>query len=148
MQVYVRVDVLTSSDAAAAAAHLFDDPIDVAALAAFLADERHHLLIGYIDDRPAGFLTAIELLHPDKPKPEMFLYELGVNEPDRGRGVASALMQRLVRLCEERGCREMFVLTDENNEAARATYKKAGGEAEPAGLMFTWDWSESGHPGS
>jgi ribosomal protein S18 acetylase RimI-like enzyme len=145
---HMRVDVVTSSDAAAEAAHLFDDPVDVAALAAFLADERHHLLIGYVDDHPAGFLTAVELLHPDKPKPEMFLYELGVQEQDRGRGAATALLQRLVGLCQERGCGEMFALTDEGNQAARATYAKAGGEAEPAGVMFTWDWNPSTHHGS
>ena len=32
----------------------------------------------------------------------------------------------------------MFALTDEDNAAARATYTKARGEAQPAGIMFTW----------
>ena len=49
-------------------------------------------------------------------------------------------MQRLVHLCHERGCGEMFVLTDEDNAAAQATYRRAGGRPEPAGLMFHWDW--------
>jgi ribosomal protein S18 acetylase RimI-like enzyme len=55
---------------------------------------------------------------------------------DRRRGVATALMQRLVQLCQERGCREMFALTEEDNDAALATYRRAGGKAEPAGVMF------------
>jgi len=84
----VEVEALGPGDAqkAADAAHLFDHPLDVAALDAFLADPRHHLLIASVAGRPAGFVTAIELLHPDKPRPEMLLYyELGVDQPFRRR---------------------------------------------------------------
>jgi ribosomal protein S18 acetylase RimI-like enzyme len=137
----VRVEVVVSSEAAAEAAALFDDPVDEEATIAFLADERHHLLVGYIGGQPAGFVTGVELLHPDKPRPEMFLYELEVAPAYRRRGVARALMQRLVHLCHERACGEMFTLTGEENEAAQATYRAAWGEAEPAGIMFHWDWS-------
>jgi ribosomal protein S18 acetylase RimI-like enzyme len=136
----VHVEVVVSPEVAAEAATLFDDPIDRPAIDAFLADERHHLLIGYVGGRPAGFATAIELLHPDKPQPEMFLYELGVGSEHRRRGVATALMRRLIQLCHERGCSEMFVLTDEDNAAGMATYRRAGGKPESAGVMFTWDW--------
>ena len=136
----IHIEVTPSADRVAEAAALFDHPIDVRATAAFLADDRHHLLLGYVDGRPAGFVTAIELLHPDKPRPEMFLYELGVEPEFRRRGVATALMQRLVQLCHERGCGEMFVLTDDENVAAHATYRRAGGKPEPAGVMFHWEW--------
>ena len=134
----LHVEIVTSKAATADAAHLFDDPVDDTASGAFLDDERHHLLIAYVGDEPAGFVTGVELFHPDKTKPEMFLYELGVDEAYRGRGVATGLLQRLVDLCRERGCGSMFALTDEDNAAARATYTKAGGEAQPAGVMFTW----------
>jgi ribosomal protein S18 acetylase RimI-like enzyme len=134
----LRVEIVTSAEAVADAAHLFDDPVDSAASDSFLADARHHLLIAYVGDDPAGFVTAVELFHPDKPEPEMFLYELGVDEPFRGRGLAGALLLRLLDLCRERGCGSMFALTDEDNAAARATYTKAGGESQPAGIMFTW----------
>jgi ribosomal protein S18 acetylase RimI-like enzyme len=70
----------------------------------------------------------------------MFLYELGVGSEHRGRGVATALIKRLVQLCHERGCCEMFVLTDEDNAAGIATYRRAGGKPESAGVMFAWDW--------
>lgn len=124
------------------AAHLFDDPIDAPAVRAFLADPRHHLLIASVDGEPAGFVTAIELLHPDKKRPEMFIYELGVDERFRRRGAATALLARLKDLCVERGCREMFVLTDDENEAALRTYRKAGAGREPDSVMFLWSWPE------
>jgi ribosomal protein S18 acetylase RimI-like enzyme len=144
----VHVEEASSSDMVLAATGLFDDQPDPAATAAFLADERHHLLIGYIDGMPAGFVSAIELLHPDKPRPELFVYELGVADAHRGRGVATALMTRVVELCDERQCGEMFVLTDEANVAAQATYRRAGGVAVPAGVMFEWHWPRDGHTAS
>ena len=123
------------------AAHLFDHEVDESAVRAFLEDDRHHLLVAYVEERPAGFVTAVELLHPDKPKPEAFLYELGVDSEFRRMGVATALLDELTRLCRERGCGEMFVLTDEANEAALATYAKAGGRREADQVMFYWAWS-------
>lgn len=129
-------------DKVARAAHLFDDPIDMPAVHAFLADARHHLLIASEDGEPAGFVSAIELLHPDKERPEMFIYELGVDERFRRHGAATALLERLKERCVERGCREMFVLTDDQNEAAMRTYRKAGGGREPDSVMFLWSWPE------
>jgi ribosomal protein S18 acetylase RimI-like enzyme len=136
----VQVEELGPGDdeKVAQAAHLFDDAVDAAAARAYLADPRHHLLLASVDDTPAGFVTAIELLHPDKERPEMFLYELGVDERFRRRGVATALLERLVELCAERGCREMFVLTDEDNVAAMASYRKAGGRREPDSVLWLW----------
>jgi ribosomal protein S18 acetylase RimI-like enzyme len=136
----VRVEVVTAVAEVLEAAGLFDHPVDERATEAFLTDGRHHLLIGYLGERPAGFVSAVELLHPDKPQPEAFLYELGVDPEHRRRGVATALMARLIELCRARGCGELFVLTDDDNEAARATYAAAGGRYEPAGLLFHWDW--------
>ncbi len=82
-------------DRVAAAEALFDDAIDAETTRAFLADERHHLLVAFDGEAPAGFVTGVELLHPDKPGPEMFLYELGVDEAFRGRGIGRALVEAL-----------------------------------------------------
>jgi ribosomal protein S18 acetylase RimI-like enzyme len=122
------------------AAHLFDDPVDAGAVAAYLADPRHHLLIASVEDTAAGFVTGIELLHPDKERPEMFIYELAVDERFHQRGVATALLQRLKEICGDRGCRGMFVLTDEDNMAAMATYRRAGAEREPDSVLWLWSW--------
>lgn len=136
----VRVDEWRAADAgrAGAVAHLFDDALDPHALEAFLVDDRHHLLIASIGGEPAGMVTAVELLHPDKPRPEMFLYELGVDASFRRRGVATALLRGLLDLSRARGCGDVFVLADETNGAADATYRRAGGTPEPGQVMFTW----------
>jgi ribosomal protein S18 acetylase RimI-like enzyme len=120
------------------AEHLFDDPVDVEATRRFLANEANHLLIAYVDGDPAGFVTGTELTHPDKPAPELFLNELGVDAAFRGRGIARQLVADLWRLAQERGCRGMWVLTDEDNEAAQRVYAGAGGTQLPAEVMFQW----------
>jgi ribosomal protein S18 acetylase RimI-like enzyme len=104
----------------------FDEALRPEEVSRFLADERHHLLLGYLDHRPAGFLSAVEIFHPDK-RAELFLNEIGVFEEARRRGVATALVEELKQLGRERGCSEIWVLTDEGNRPATALYKATGG---------------------
>jgi ribosomal protein S18 acetylase RimI-like enzyme len=105
----------------------------------FLADERHHLLLGYVDDRPAGFVSAVEVFHPDK-RPELFLNEIGVVDEARRRGVARALIEELTRLGRERGCGTMWVLTDEDNGAAMGLYRSTGGRLDGTPhVMFEYE---------
>jgi ribosomal protein S18 acetylase RimI-like enzyme len=125
-----------------AAARLFDAPPVGDATQRFLADERHHLLIAGAAGVPAGMVTGVEMTHPDKGT-EMFLYELGVGEPFRGRGVGQALVSALAGLARERGCYGMWVLTDEGNAAALATYGRAGGAPERNLVMFSWTFHQA-----
>jgi ribosomal protein S18 acetylase RimI-like enzyme len=126
--------------AVAAAQHLFDGPSDPAATARFLADPDSHLFVAYdADERPVGFVSGVEMTHPDKGT-EMFLYELAVAESARRRGVGRALVEALIRRARERGCYGMFVFTDDNNAAALATYRGAGARKESPQLMLEWDF--------
>src|SRR5204863_8828760 len=90
-------------DRVADAAHLFDNPPDSDATREFLKSDRHVILVAYEGPTPVGFVSGVEMTHPDKGK-EMFLYELGVDEPYRRRGYATALVARLDALARERGC--------------------------------------------
>jgi ribosomal protein S18 acetylase RimI-like enzyme len=121
------------------ASALFDGPALAAATRRFLDQAGHHLLVAYEDDDPAGFVTGVELTHPDKGT-EMFLYELGVAERYRRRGIARALVAELARLAEAAGCYGMWVLTDDQNHAALATYRAAGGTREPDTVMISWEF--------
>jgi ribosomal protein S18 acetylase RimI-like enzyme len=126
--------------AVAAAEHLFDHAVDASAAARFLAEPGHHLLVAYdVDERPVGFVSGVETTHPDKGT-EMFLYELAVDEPARRQGFGGALVEALATLAQERGCYGMFVLTDDDNVAALATYRGAGGGKESRNVMLEWDF--------
>ncbi|WP_027342301.1 GNAT family N-acetyltransferase [Hamadaea tsunoensis] len=130
---------ITDASAVRAAGHLFDQAPEPAATARFLADDRHHLLIAYLDGQPAGMVTGVEMTHPDKGT-EMFLYELGVDKAYRRRGVGRALVGALADLARERGCYGQWVITDEDNDAARATYGGSGGRPAEHQVVYGWDF--------
>lgn len=143
----MRVDVRTlgpgDEDAVLAAGFLFDGAPKPEATAAFLADDRHHLLIAYDEsERPVGFVTGVETIHPDKGT-EMFLYELGVDAPSRRQGVGRTLVEALVARARERGCYGMWTASEEGNVAARATYDRAGAKTETGDVTLIWDFRES-----
>jgi ribosomal protein S18 acetylase RimI-like enzyme len=119
------------------AGHLFDDSPRPDAVARFLADPTHHLLIAYFAGDPVGFVSGVEVTHPDKGT-EMFLYELGVDSGHRHHGIGTALVNELAEVARSKGCYGMWVLVDDENEAAAATYRKAHGDVESQPLMFNW----------
>ncbi|MHC0429732.1 GNAT family N-acetyltransferase [Streptomyces sp. O3] len=122
-----------------AATHLFDSPVRPEWARRFLDTAGHHLFLAYEDAAPAGFVSGIELVHPDKGV-EMCLYELGVAEAFRRRGIGRALVATLERLARERGCYSMWVGVEPDNDAALATYRSAGGKDDDAFAMITWEF--------
>jgi ribosomal protein S18 acetylase RimI-like enzyme len=125
-------------DAVVAAEHLFDGPAMREATERFLSEPTAHLCLAYEDEEPAGFVSGVEMTHPDKGT-ELFLYELGVDERFRRRGIGTALVRALAERARERGCYGMWVLTDRVNEAALATYRRAGAVEESDQVMLGWD---------
>jgi GNAT superfamily N-acetyltransferase len=118
----------------------FDGPVRNEAATRFLQTEGHHIFVAYDGGRVAGFVTGIEMTHPDKGT-EMFLYELSVHEGFRRRGYGTALVEALAVIARERGCYGMWVLTDDDNEAALATYGAAGATRESTPVMLSWQFS-------
>jgi [ribosomal protein S18]-alanine N-acetyltransferase len=124
-----------------AAEGLFDHSVDLEATQRFLADPANVLLIAYEEGLPAGFVSGTALSHPDYAEPEMFLNELAVDEAFQSRGIGRALVAELWRLARSRGCRGMWVLTDDDNVPANRVYRAAGGKS--AGPQVMYEWGES-----
>ena len=82
-------------------------------------------------------MSGVEVTHPDKGT-EMFLYELGVDEEFRRRGIGRQLVQALADLAVSRGCYGMWVGVDSDNVAAAATYRSTGAEAPEPAIIFNW----------
>ncbi|MEV0000114.1 GNAT family N-acetyltransferase [Streptomyces sp. NPDC050848] len=123
-----------------AAGHLYDSPPRARWAEAFLAAQGHLMLIAYTAEGfPAGFVSGIEMLHPDKGA-ELCLYELSVDEAYRRRGVGRALTEALVAEARERGCYDVWVGVEPDNEAALRTYRSAGAREEGAFSMLTWEF--------
>jgi len=128
--------------------HLFGRaPPDPEAVRTYLADVRNVLLLAFEGNEPVGFLRATELAQLTSRRRQMFLYEIGVDEGFRRRGVGKALVNALLTDCRARGFAEVFVLTDPANVAAVALYRATGAVTEtPADRMFVYPLRSSSDP--
>lgn len=73
------------------------------------------------DAEPIGFVASIIVSGGG------YITSLGVREPWRGRGVATALMRRTIADLAARGCRDVFLSADEGNATgATALYTSLG----------------------
>lgn len=141
----MRIERIVDAAAVHRAADLFDRPPLAAATEKFLGQPGHHLLFAYLGDRPVGMISGVETTHPDKGT-EMFVYELGVRPEARLLGVGTALVRALAELARERGCYGMWVGTEVDNEAAQATYRRAGATDSTPFLLLNWDLTGGGQP--
>ena len=123
---------------------LFDEPPRPEWIATFLASSGHHLLLAFTepDQVAAGFISGVETTHPDKGT-EMFVYELGVAEANRRRGIATLLLGALEQIARANGCFGMWVATEPDNEAAIATYRSVGSTHPEPTVVMTWTFDDS-----
>ena len=61
---------------------------------------------------------------------DLLLYSIDVLEARRREGIGRAMVERLKAVCAERGCGEMWVVTNASNRAAMRLYASAGGVRE------------------
>jgi ribosomal protein S18 acetylase RimI-like enzyme len=106
---------------------------------ALLADPRTLMLVAFEGDVPVGFVLAHELPRRHGDRSKLFVYEVGVAESHRRRGIASALLARLAELAREREIRIGFILTDPGNGPANALYRGAGGATQ--GVTVQWEFA-------
>ena len=96
----MRIERVIDVDTLERGAELFDDLPDRDASYKFLNTPGHHLLFAFEEERPVGFVSGAELVHPDKGT-EMYLNELGVDEQFQGRGIATQLVEAMIELAKE-----------------------------------------------
>ena len=114
-------------------------PLAPADASAFLADDGTHLLVAFEHDDPVGFVVVNELLHRHTFTRMFLVYEIGVVNEHRRRGVGRALLEAVRALAIERGVPEGFVLTNESNPAAMGLYAAAGA-TRPYLDIAEWDF--------
>ena len=105
---------------------VFDAPIDVGLLAAYLAEPRHMMVLAICEGIIVGQARAIVHLSPDQ-VPELYIDNMGVT-PDRLReGIGGRLLDELRRWGGEVGCEYAWLGTEADNVAAQALYESRGG---------------------
>lgn len=106
---------------------VFDNRIDPALTREFLADPHHHIAVAIDAGYVVGFASGVDYIHPDKPR-ELWINEVGVTPSHRDQGLGKALLGTLLDHARTLGCRDAWVLTGPENEAANALYATLGGQ--------------------
>ena len=133
----MRIEQVTDVQTLERGAELFDERPDRDGASRFLNTPGHHLLFAFEDELPVGFASGAELIHPDKGT-EMYLNELGVDDQFQGHGIATQLVEAMIDLAKELGCRGMWDVTEPDNAAAIATYRRAGADDVSPCVIFGW----------
>jgi ribosomal protein S18 acetylase RimI-like enzyme len=124
---------------------LFDEEPDPAAARTYLEDLRNIFLMAYEGTRAVGFLRGTELGQLKGRRRQMFLYEIGVVEGFRRRGIGRELIEVLLRYCRDGDFEEVFVFTDPANEPAVSLYQSTGAVTEtPGDRMFVYQLLREG----
>jgi ribosomal protein S18 acetylase RimI-like enzyme len=105
--------------------------------AAFLAEGRNCMLVELAAGLPVGFVLVYLLPRLDG-RIGAFLYEFGVEEGFRRRGIGRGLLEEAKRVARGAGAFEMYVLTEPRNNAANALYAATGAEGPLTSTMWTW----------
>jgi len=111
-------------------AHLDEPDWNLESAREFLSDKSNYLIVAKIAERVVGALIAHRLARLDSQRAQMLLYEIDVQPDFQGKGVGSAMIERLKELAREAGSCEVWVVTNKSNEAATRLYRATGGFAK------------------
>lgn len=111
-----NMDVLNNYDE-----DIYDEKIIPHRLAAVLGEQNHIILVAILDGVVIGQVLAVIHRHPDKPT-ELYIDDLAVSERFQRRGIATRLLEKLFSIGVKRGCEEVWVATEPDNEPAKKFY--------------------------
>jgi GNAT superfamily N-acetyltransferase len=128
-----EADILLAADP-----DVFDHPVRRDYAEAFLADPDSLIAVAMHYGKVVGMASAFTYRHPDKAR-QMFINEVGVATPYHRRGIAAAMLRRLLEAARSLGCIEAWVATEEGNSPARALYRSLGGQEDASrAVIFTY----------
>jgi aminoglycoside 3-N-acetyltransferase I len=93
---------------------------------ALLEHETFIALAAIEDDEVIGGLVAYELRKFEQERSEIYIYDLGVRERHRRKGVATALIEELRAIARSRQAWVIFVQADRGDTAAINLYESLG----------------------
>ncbi|MBI1197760.1 MAG: GNAT family N-acetyltransferase [Phenylobacterium sp.] len=120
---------------------VFDEAIDPARVAAYLAEPGHLMVVAVSDGEVVGQARGMVHRHPDK-KTELYIDNLGVTPSRRRERLATHLLDDLVAWGRSLGCEEAWVGTEVDNGPARALYERRGSQAETF-VMYVYELADT-----
>ncbi|TBY57009.1 GNAT family N-acetyltransferase [Rhizobium leguminosarum bv. viciae] len=118
------------------AEEVFDQEINAQRLATYLKSSGHLMIIAVCEKQVIGQIAAYVHSHPDRAS-HVYIDNLGVAPPFQRRGVARRLLDEVLAWGKTLDCDQAWIVTDTENNAARALYEGRGAAAEPI-VMFSY----------
>ncbi|OYX51613.1 MAG: hypothetical protein B7Y90_01095 [Alphaproteobacteria bacterium 32-64-14] len=100
---------------------VFDHAIDPAHLAAYATAPLHAMFVATDGPLVVGQIRGSVHLQPDR-APDLYIDNLGTAPSHQRRGIASALMARMLGWGKRQGCTYAWVATENNNGGAQGFY--------------------------
>lgn len=91
-----------------------------------LSDPNFVAIVARMGGDTVGALAGYVLRKFEQPRSEFYIYDLAVAQSFRRRGIATAMIESLKRLCRQRGILVIFVQADYGDDPAVALYTKLG----------------------
>jgi len=107
-------------------------------LETFLRNPRNYILVAIENNKIVGGLTAFEMEMYKNEFSEMFLFEIEVLKNYRQQGVGKSLIQELKNICNQKGIKQIFVVTSRTNYPALKLYETAGGASDNESKLFNF----------
>ncbi|MBL8553657.1 MAG: GNAT family N-acetyltransferase [Phenylobacterium sp.] len=101
---------------------VFDEAVNPAFLAAYLAERRHMMVLAVRDGVVVGQTRGMVHLSPDQP-PELYVDNMGVTPALWRRGIGGRLLDELMTWGHEQGCAYAWLGTELDNIEARGLYE-------------------------
>ncbi|EJC83294.1 acetyltransferase [Rhizobium leguminosarum bv. trifolii WSM2297] len=118
------------------AEEVFDEEISPQRLATYLELPGHLMILAVYGKQVIGQVAAYVHCHPDQAS-DVYIDNLGVAPAFQRRGVARRLVDDVFACGKTLGCHQVWIVTDTENDAARALYEGRGAAAEPI-VMFSY----------
>ena len=117
--------------------HAFDDVVtyqnavpDDGYLGSLLAKRHFIALAATAGNEVVGGLAAYVLDKFERDRREIYIYDLAVAEEHRRRGIATALINRLIDIARDRRAYAIFVQADSDDDPAIKLYETLGAKEE------------------
>lgn len=106
---------------------------------AFVATSSTYMFCAYVNNEPAGFVWGSTIRRPTGGVMSL-VYDLEVLEPFRRQGIGSMLVEATNALARRDEHVEIWVVTENDNDEAKALYEKLGGQSnETPDRVYWWD---------
>lgn len=116
---------------------LFGGPLDPSETWRFLAVGLNEMVVALQAGQVVGLATGTVLMRPDGP-PSFLITDLRVHPDERRKGLGMRLLERLLDVATDRGCRDITCQTEASDDAARALCARLGARECEGRVSCVW----------